>query len=76
MRVLNLNDAGIKLMSSNKKQIYLSKEEIKELLDNNYSIADSVLSICNKTLRLSNSDIDQFEDTFNYIKNHFEKVVK
>lgn len=76
MRVLNLNDAGIKLMSSNKKQIYLSTEEIREFLDRKYSLIDSVLTIRDKSLTLSPSDMNQFNDTYNYIKNHFEKVSK
>ena len=43
MRVINLDDTGIKLIASNKKQMYLSLAEIKEFVAKKYRIEENLL---------------------------------
>jgi hypothetical protein len=72
MRVINLDATGIKLITSDKKQMYLSLEEIRDFLNNKYNLTENTLSLNNKKLILSEKDIDEFPSIVTYIENNFK----
>lgn len=72
MRVINLDETGIKIISSTKHQIYLSVEEVKKLIKKKYKIDGNTLVFNEKNLLLSNEDIQQFPSILSYLKSHFE----
>lgn len=72
MRVINLDETGIKIISSNKKQIYLTLEEIKEFIKKKYVLKNGVLTIGTKQLILTPDDESQFQNIYKYIKTNFE----
>ena len=72
MRVINLDATGIKLITSDKKQMYLSLEEIRDFLNNKYNLTENILSLNNKKLILSEKDIDEFPSIVTYIENNFK----
>ena len=71
MRVINLDEIGIKLINSQKEQVYLSKADIKELLNKKYTIDDNVLKVNNKQLAITDEEIQQFDSIFTYISSNF-----
>lgn len=73
MRVINLDDTGIKLIASNKKQMYLSLAEIKEFVAKKYKIEENLLMFYEKKLMLSENDIKEFPNIVKYIKVNFVK---
>lgn len=72
MRVINLDATGIKLITSDKKQMYLSLAEIRDFLDKKYNLTENVLSLNNKQLILSEKDIDEFPNIVTYIENNYK----
>ena len=73
MRVINLDETGIKLISNKRQQIYLSVQEIQSFLDGNYKIDNYTLTVGNKHLALSDIDIHEFQSVLNYIAANFKK---
>lgn len=73
MRVINLDETGIKIITSNKKQMYLSLKEVKEFLDRKYTLSENLLKLNNKQLLLTESDMEEFDSTYDYIQGIFEK---
>lgn len=71
MRVINLDTIGIKLISSKRKQIYLTKDEIKLLLTKDYEIKNNTLYINNKKLPISDIDLEDFDNILTYIQANF-----
>ena len=71
MRIINLDATGIKLISSKRKQIYLTKAEVHQLLARDYCINKNILNIANKKLELSDTDVEEFDKTLMYIKTNF-----
>ena len=71
MRVINLDETGIKLITSTKAQLYLSLAEIKDFINKKYSLKDNILCINSKCLPLSEKDIKEFPNIEDYIKSNF-----
>ena len=71
MRVINLDDTGIKLITDNKKQIYLSLDEVKDFINKKYSIENNIFTLNNKKLTLSDKDVYEFPNIVMYIENNF-----
>ena len=72
MRVINLDATGIKIITSDKKQMYLSLAEVGDFLDKKYKLTENILSVNNKKLILSDKDIDEFPSIVTYIENNFK----
>ena len=72
MRVINLDDTGIKLITSDKKQMYLSLPEVKDFINKRYILKDNILSLNNKKLTLSDKDVSEFSNIINYIETNFK----
>lgn len=73
MRVINLDETGIKLITSDKKQMYLSLREVKDFIDNKYNLENNVLSLNNKKLTLSDKDLLEFPNIISYIETNFKE---
>lgn len=75
MRVINLDETGIKLIGSNRKQLYLSLKDVKDFLDKKYTITENTFKLNNKELVLTDSDTEDFGSTYDYIEGMFKKGV-
>lgn len=73
MRVINLDETGIKLINNKKNQIYLDKDEVKDFVAGKYSIQDNVLIFKNYKLTLSQDEIKDFSTILNYLKSEILK---
>jgi uncharacterized protein with HEPN domain len=72
MRVINLDETGIKIITSEKKQMYLSIAEIRDFIAKKYTLIDNILTINTKQLPLSKKDVDEFPTIVTYIENNFK----
>lgn len=75
MRIINLDETGIKIITSDKKQMYLSLSEIKEFLNKKYTLTDNLLIFYSKKLPLSEKDILEFPNILDYIQTNFSNKV-
>lgn len=73
MRVINLDETGVKLLNDKKNQIYLDKDEIVDLVNGKYQIAQNVLKFNTKSLSMSDVEIKQFPNILLYLKNNILK---
>lgn len=71
MRIIDLNDIGIKIISVTKKQVYLTKSEIKSLVQGEFKIQNSILCLDNKKLSLSTTEIENLPYAISYIKKKY-----
>lgn len=72
MRIINLDEIGIKMISSTKNQMYLTIDEVKSFIKKNYILDGDKLTVNTKTLQLSAEDVKEFPSILNYLKIHFE----
>lgn len=72
MRIINLDATGIKIIASDKKQMYLTLAEVRDFLDKKYNLTENILSLNNKKLVLSEKDMDEFPSVVTYIENNFK----
>lgn len=72
MRIINLDDTGIKMISSTKHQMYLSVDEVKKFIKKKYKLDGDKLIVNEKSLQLSAEDVKEFPSILNYLKSHFE----
>ena len=72
MRIINLDATGIKIITSDKKQMYLTLAEVRDFLDKKYNLTENILSLNNKKLILSEKDMDEFPSVVTYIENNFK----
>lgn len=75
MRIINLDETGIKIITSDKKQMYLSLSEIKEFLNKKYTLINNQLIFDNKKLMLTEKDLLEFPTVLDYIKTNFENKI-
>lgn len=68
MRVINLDETGIKLLNNKKNQIYLNRDELTDFVNGNYAIINNKLTFKNKTLNLSESEIKEFPTILSYLR--------
>ena len=73
MKVINLDETGIKLITSTKRQMYLNLKEVKDFINKKYNLTDNVLKINQKELTLSEKDLEEFPDIVEYINTNFNK---
>jgi len=73
MRVINLDETGIKLINNNKNQIYITKETLKDFVAGKYTLINQQLKFNNKTLSLSTEEIKAFPTIIKYIKTEILK---
>lgn len=73
MRVINLDETGIKLLNNNKNQIYITKEKLKDFVEGKYILDKDGLLFNNKRLSLSTEEINNFPTIIQYVKNEILK---
>lgn len=73
MRIINLDETGIKIITSNKKQMYLSLEEIKKFIAKKYTLNNNILTLDAKKLILSDKDVLEFPNIITYINDNFSE---
>lgn len=74
MRVINLDETGIKLLNNNKNQIYITKEDLKDFVEGKYILENNHLIFNNKKLSLSSEEIRDFPTIIQYVKNEVLKT--
>lgn len=73
MRVINLDETGIKLLNNKKNQIYITKEKLIDFVNGKYELSEDSLKFNNKQLMLSQDEIKAFPTIIQYIKNEILK---
>ena len=73
MRVINLDETGIKIITANKRQMYLSLKEVKDFLDRKYTLSENLLKVRDKQLELTDTDVEEFESIYDYVRGIFNK---
>jgi hypothetical protein len=73
MRVINLDETGIKLLNNKKNQIYITKEKLIDFVNGKYELSEDGLKFNNKQLMLSQDEIKAFPTIIQYIKNEILK---
>ena len=73
MRVINLDETGIKLINNKKNQIYIKKDEVSDLVEGNYTIVDDILHFKNLKLSMSPTEIKDFSVILKYLKTEILK---
>lgn len=73
MRVINLDETGIKLLNNKKNQIYITKEKLIDFVNGKYELSEDGLKFNNKQLMLSQEEIKAFPTIIQYIKNEILK---
>ena len=68
MRVINLDETGIKLLNNKKNQIYLNRDELTDFVNGNYTILNNKLTFNNKSLILSDNELKEFPTILSYLK--------
>lgn len=74
MRVINLDETGIKLINNKKGQIYINKEDLHDFVDGKYIIdSNNILSFKNLKLSLSQEEVNDFSTILKYLKTEILK---
>lgn len=73
MRVINLDETGVKLLNRKKNQIYLTYDEIPEFIAGKYKIEADILKFKDKSLPLSTKDLEDFTNVIHYLKTEIYK---
>lgn len=68
MRVINLDETGVKLLNKKKNQVYLNRNEINDFVNGNYSIVDNQLILNNKRLTLADEELKELPTILSYLK--------
>ena len=68
MRVINLDETGIKLINNKKQQMYLTLDDVKDFVKQNNIIHDNTLEYKNKKLHLSSEETQDFSTIIKYLK--------
>lgn len=68
MRVINLDETGVKLLNKKKNQVYLNQNEINDFVNGNYSIVDNQLILNNKKLTLADEELKELPTILSYLK--------
>jgi len=73
MRVINLDETGIKLLNNKKHQIYLNREDLSDFVSGKYQLSETGLSFKDKQLSLSPEEIKDFPTILKYLKTDIVK---
>lgn len=68
MRIINLDESGIKLITNDKYQAYITKEELPDFVKGKYTINNNILIFNQIQLPLSNEEISNLPITLEYLK--------
>lgn len=68
MRIINLDESGIKLITNDKCQAYITREELPDFVKGNYIINNNILIFNQIQLPLSNEEITNLPIILQYLK--------
>ena len=74
MRIINLDDIGVKLLSSCKDQVYIYTEELPGFANGNYTLNGNILTVNGTDLTLSDRDLEELPSILHYVKQKFLNV--
>lgn len=74
MRVINLDETGIKLINNKKNQIYISKDDLRDFVKGKYTIdTDNILTFKTLKMKLSQEEVKDFSTILKYLKTEILK---
>ena len=73
MRVINLDDTGIKIITANREQLYLSKAQARDFLAKKLFLNENQLKAGNQIVTLSESDMEELDSTYDYVEKILNK---
>lgn len=73
MRVINLDETGVKLINNKKQQIYLTLDDVKAFVKDKNLIKDDHIEFNNLRLALSKEEVKDFNTIISYLKSEILK---
>ena len=71
MRIINLDETGVKLISSYKDQVYISLDQLPDFAKGNYILNDHKMTVNGVDLELSDRDLKELPSIIAYVKQKF-----
>jgi hypothetical protein len=77
MRVINLNETGVKILNKKKQQMYITSDELPSFVAGKYALdtTNQALNFNGKTLMLSLDEINYLPELLKYLKTEILKQV-
>lgn len=77
MRVINLNETGIKILNKKKQQMYITIDELPLFISGKYILdrVNNALNFNGKTLTLTVDEINYLPELLKYLKTEILKQV-
>ncbi len=77
MRVINLNETGVKILNKKKQQMYITSDELPLFVAGKYALdtTNQALNFNGKTLMLSLDEINYLPELLKYLKTEILKQV-
>jgi predicted aspartyl protease len=77
MRVINLNETGIKILNKKKQQMYITSDELPLFISGKYILdrVNNALNFNGKTLTLTVDEINYLPELLKYLKTEILKQV-
>lgn len=77
MRVINLNETGIKILNKKKQQMYITSDELPLFISGKYILdrVNNTLNFNGKTLTLTADEINYLPELLKYLKTEILKQV-
>lgn len=77
MRVINLNETGIKILNKKKQQMYITSDELPLFISGKYILdrVNNTLNFNGKTLTLTVDEINYLPELLKYLKTEILKQV-
>jgi hypothetical protein len=75
MRVINLNETGVKILNKKKQQMYITSDELPLFVAGKYALdtTNQALNFNGKTLTLSLDEINYLPELLKYLKTEILK---
>ena len=71
MRIINLDETGIKLISSCKDQVYIALNQLPDFAKGNYELNGNKMTVNGTDLELSERDLKELPSIMSYVKQKF-----
>ena len=71
MRIINLDEIGVKLITSCKDQVYIDLEDLPAFANGNYTLKGNILTVNGEDLELSERDLKELPSIMHYVKQKF-----
>jgi len=77
MRVINLNETGIKILNKKKQQMYITSDELPLFISGKYILdrVNNALNFNGKTLTLTVDEINYLPELLKYLKTEILKQI-